>query len=101
MTIRAKTLPDSWLTFNSQSMLGGALVGEKKFAAAETLLLNAYNGLKKREKAIPFQGKIRLVEAVERLVQLYAATGKPNEVKKWQAERARLPEHGPPPREKK
>ena len=39
--------------------------------------------MKRREKTIPQQGKIRLPEAVERLVQLYEATGKKDEAAKW------------------
>ena len=42
--------------------------------------------MKQREKTIPEQGKIRLPEAVERLVQLYEATGKKDEAAKWRKE---------------
>ena len=54
-----------------------------------------------REKAIPAQVKIRLPEAIDRLIDLYTATNKSDEVKKWQAERAKNPELAPLPREKK
>src|SRR5208283_258415 len=37
---------------------------------AEPLLLAGYEGMKQRGKTIPPQGKIRLPEAIERLVQL-------------------------------
>src|SRR5262249_831826 len=77
--IRQKTLPLHWLTFNTQSMLGGALLGQKKYAEAEPLLLAGYQGMKKQEAQIPPQGKVRLTEAVQRLVQLYEATGNPDE----------------------
>ena len=53
LAIRAKTQPDGWLTFNTQSMLGGALLGQKKYAEAEPLLLKGYKGMKQREKTIP------------------------------------------------
>jgi hypothetical protein len=46
----------SWLTFNTQSLLGGALLGQKKYAEAEPLLVKGYEGLKTREKTIPKQG---------------------------------------------
>ncbi len=42
--------------------------------------------MKQREKTIPEQGKIRLAEAVERLVQLYEASGTKDEVAKWRTE---------------
>ena len=48
--------------------------------------MKGYEGMKKQEAKIPAQGKIRLVEAVERLVQLYDATGKPEEAAKWRKE---------------
>jgi hypothetical protein len=86
LAIRAKAQPDSWTTFNTRSMLGGALLGQKKYAEAEPLLLEGYQGMKEREKTIPPIGKDRLPEAVERLIDFYTATNKPDEVKKWRAE---------------
>ncbi len=83
LAIRNKTEPDSWTTFNTQSMLGGALLGLKKYEEAEPLLLAGYDGMKQREAKIPPQGKVRLTEAVERLVQLYEATGRKDEAVKW------------------
>ena len=52
--------------------------------------------MKQREKSIPAQDAIRLPEALDRLIELYTATNKPDEVKKWQAERAKYP--AAPPR---
>jgi hypothetical protein len=100
LTIREKTQPDAWTTFDTQSMLGGALLGQKKYPEAEPLLLKGYEGMKAREKSIPPQGSTRIPEAVDRLIDLYTATNKPDEVKKWQAERAKYPtpkEVAPPP----
>ncbi len=86
LAIRQQTQPDVWSTFNTKSLLGGALLGQQKYADAEPLLLAGYEGLKQREQTIPEQGKIRLPEAVERLVQLYEATGKTDEAAKWRKE---------------
>ncbi len=36
---RTKVMPDDFLTFNTQSILGGALLGQQKFEEAEPLLL--------------------------------------------------------------
>jgi tetratricopeptide (TPR) repeat protein len=96
LAIREKNQPDVWSTFNTKSLTGGALLGQKKYADAEPLLLAGYEGMKQREKTIPEQGKIRLPEAVERLVQLYEATGKTDEAARWQAERAKYPDDAPP-----
>ena len=101
LAIREKTQPDVWSTFNTQSLLGGALLGQKKYAEAEPLLLKGYEGMKQREKTIPPQASTRLPEALDRLIELSTATNKPDEVKKWQAERAKYPAAAPPPGEKK
>ncbi len=101
LAIREKTQTDVWSTFNTKSMLGGSLLGQKKYADAEPLLLAGYEGMKQREAKIPPQGKDRLPEAIERLVQLYEATGKKDDAAKWRLEQAKYPVVAPMPREKK
>ena len=85
LTIREKVQPDAWTTFNAKSMLGAALLGRKKLAEAEPLLLEGYRGMKDREAAIPPQGKARIPEALERLAQLYEAKGNESEAAEWKA----------------
>ena len=91
----------SFLLFLMQPVLGKLLLPEYGGSAGvwtvcllfyQSLLLAGYKGMKQRETAIPEQGKIRLPEALDRLIELYTATDKPDEVQKWQAERARYPE---------
>ncbi len=85
----------------TQQNLGAALLGQKKYADAEPLLLKGYEGMKQREKTIPPQGSTRLPEALDRLIELYTATNKPDEARKWRAERAKYPtppEVAPPPK---
>jgi tetratricopeptide (TPR) repeat protein len=93
LAIRAKQIPDSWLTFNTQSLLGGALLGQKKYAETEPLLLEGYEGMKTREQTIPKQGggELHIPEALNQLIELYTAINKPDEAKKWRAERAKYP----------
>jgi hypothetical protein len=78
-------------------MLGGALLGQKKYAEAEPLLLKGYEGMKAREAKIPKSGgaELRIPEALDRLIELYTATKNPDEVKKWQADRAKHPDAKP------
>ncbi|MBM3982866.1 MAG: serine/threonine protein kinase [Planctomycetes bacterium] len=95
--IRGKSQPEAWNTFNSQSMLGAALLGQKKYADAEPLLVKGYEGLKAREKSMP-QGSTRIPEALDRLIELYTATNKPDEVKKYRDLRAKYPTSAPMPR---
>ncbi len=83
LKIRQAKQPDDWSTFNTQSMLGEALLGQMKYSDAEPLLLQGYEGMKQREDKIPVQGKIRLREALERLVRLYEATDKKDKADVW------------------
>jgi hypothetical protein len=73
-------------------MLGGALLGQKKYAEAEPLLRKGYQGMKQRERTIPPQGISRLPEALDRLIELSMVTKKPDEARKWRAERAKYPQ---------
>jgi len=91
LAIRQKLQPGVWSTFATQSQLGGALLGQKKYAEAEPLLRAGYAGLKEREQAIPVPRRVRLTEAADRLIALYTATEKPEELKEWQSERAKNP----------
>ncbi len=99
LAIREKKQPDAWSTFNIKSMLGGALLGQKKYTDAEPPLVKGYEGMKQREKTIPPQASIRIPEALDRLIEFYTATNKPDEAKKWRVVRAQYPpEPSPPPR---
>jgi hypothetical protein len=86
VTLREKGQPNHWTTFEAQSLLGGALVGQKKYAEAEPLLLKGYEGMKQQEKSIEPRDKRRLKEAVERLVRLYEETDKKDEAARWRRE---------------
>ena len=50
--------------------------------------------MKEREKSILKSGggEKRIPQALDALIELYTVTNKPEEVKKWQAERAKHPE---------
>ena len=71
--------------------------GQLRFAEAEPLLLAGYEGMKTRESTIPTAVKFLVIEAADRLIELYCAMGKPDEVKKWRAERAKYPPPAAPP----
>jgi eukaryotic-like serine/threonine-protein kinase len=81
LAIRAKNAPDLWSTFNAKSMLGGTLLGQKKYADAESLLFAGYDGLRERQAKIPDAGKVRLAEAESRLAELFEATRTKDETK--------------------
>jgi serine/threonine protein kinase/tetratricopeptide (TPR) repeat protein len=89
LAIREKSHPDAWTTFNTRSELGGSLLGQKKYAEAEPLLRSGYEGLKQREQTIRATYKVRLTEALERLVQHYDAWGLKEKADDW---RRKLPD---------
>jgi hypothetical protein len=67
-------------------MLGAVLLGQNKLAEAEPLLVKGYEGMKDRKAAIPPQAEVRISEALERLVELYSALERPDNVIHWLAE---------------
>ena len=83
LAIRDKKQADDWRTFNTRSLLGGSLLGQKKYVDAEPLLLAGYEGMKEREAKIPPLAKDRLTDALQRLVQLYEATGQKDKAEQW------------------
>ncbi len=83
LALREKQIPDDWRGFNAKSMLGGSLLGRKKYAGAEPLLLSGYQGMKQRENTIPVESKPRLKEALQRLVQLYESINRLDQAAEW------------------
>jgi hypothetical protein len=85
LAIREAKTPEVWATFNTRSMLGGSLLGQKRYAEAEPLVVSGYEGMKAREATILPGAKARLAEARDRGVGLYEAWGKPGEAAAWKA----------------
>jgi len=78
-----KQSPDEWSSFHARSLLGASLLGQKKFAEAEPLLLAGYEGLRSRAEKLPPEDKPLLKEAVQRVIKLYEAAGKPAQAADW------------------
>jgi eukaryotic-like serine/threonine-protein kinase len=78
-----KNRPDDWQRFRAESLLGESLAGEKKYAEAEPLLLEGYQGMlvRKDRMAVPDQYHLEL--AHRWLIQLYQAWGKPEKAAQW------------------
>jgi serine/threonine protein kinase/DNA-binding SARP family transcriptional activator len=91
LVIREKQQPDDWMTFNTKSLLGGALASQHKYAEAEPLLLAGYEGMDGRAATIPPQNQPRLTAARERLIQLYDAWGKTDGAALWRKKRELWP----------
>lgn len=90
LTLQEKSQPNRWTTYYSASMLGDSLFAQKKFQEAEPWLLKGAQGLLSQIRTIPPQRTDRLSAAIDRILQFYTETNKPDEVKKWQAEKAKL-----------
>jgi len=85
-----------WQIACVKSMLGEALLGQKKPVEAEPFVVAGYEGLKLDEKAIPEAvRRERMTEAIQRLIDLATAMNNPDDVKKWQAEQAKYPAQKP------
>jgi tetratricopeptide (TPR) repeat protein len=74
LELRRKHEAQLWSTYNVMSLVGASLAGQKKFKEAEPLLREGYQGMKEREASIPPQARVRLTEALQRLVKLYEDT---------------------------
>ncbi len=86
-----KNAPDHWERFQCQSLLGAAMAGQKKFAAAEPVLLAGYQGMLERKTRIPALEWSSLRWAGESLVELYRAWGKPAKTAEWRQKIAAAP----------
>jgi serine/threonine protein kinase/tetratricopeptide (TPR) repeat protein len=93
LAIRQRKSPNDWRTFETQSLLGDSLLGQKKWTEAEPLLLAGYEGMKAREARISAPLKNRLREAGSRIVRLYESWGKQDTADQWKKRLA--PEVGP------
>ena len=95
LAILEKTQPESWETFQARSLLGEALLEQRKFAEAEPVLLRGYEGLKAREGQIPpLYVRCRLTEAAGRVTRLYEAWGQSSKADEWRAKQGSPDSHG-------
>src|SRR5262252_5321123 len=72
-----KKQPDDWRRFHAESLLGASLAGQEKYAEAEPLLLEGYQGMAERKDQIGVPDWYHLDRAREWIIQLYQAWGKP------------------------
>jgi hypothetical protein len=78
-----KKQPDDWQRFRAESLLGASLAGHHKYAEAEPLLLDGYQGMAVRKDRMGVPDRYHLDRAREWIVQLYEAWGKPAKVAEW------------------
>jgi hypothetical protein len=71
LDIRERRMPDSFLTCNARSLLGGSLLGQGRFAEAETLLLAGYECMLERTLSNPADCMFCVEDTLKRLLALY------------------------------
>ena len=74
--------PDNWQRFRAETLLGASLAGQKKYADAEPLLLEGYQGMLQRKDSMGDSNDY-LDSAREWLVKLYKNWGKPDKADHW------------------
>ena len=79
------------------SVLGAAFLGQKRYDEAERLLGAGYEGMARRADKIPLRDRVRVREALDRLVAFAEATNRVDDARAWKAERARWPANPPRP----
>jgi eukaryotic-like serine/threonine-protein kinase len=84
LAILEKAVPDGWQPFQVKSLLGVALLGQRNYPDAESLLLEGYEGLNARKTTLPPRLTSYLSEAGARIVLLYDSWGKPEKAALWQ-----------------
>jgi serine/threonine protein kinase len=87
LAIRAKQRTDDWSKFDTTSILGASLAGQKKYAEAEPLLIDGYEGLSAHAAEIPAKMRGRVTEARDRLIRLYDDWGKKDQAEAWRRKR--------------
>jgi non-specific serine/threonine protein kinase/serine/threonine-protein kinase len=83
---------DNYRRFYWMSVLGAALLGQKKHEDAEPLLLQGYEGMKQLESRCHAPDRRLLTDAGQRVVRYYEETNQPEKARQWR-ERL-LEDHG-------
>ena len=78
-----KDKPQQLGVFDIQIRLGECLEELREYAEAEPLLLSGYKGLKEHEDKMSARDEAYLRRALQALVRLYQATGKPDQAAEW------------------
>jgi len=83
---RLKDAVPAWQVASARSLLGAALLGQRKYAEAEPLLLAGAQGLSREQQAMPPAARSNVAASIQRLVDLYEATGRTDEAARWRKE---------------
>jgi hypothetical protein len=70
--------------------LGQALAGQEKFAEAEPEVIEGFSTLMANRKTLRGDTTLMVREALEAVVQVYRAAGKPEQAAEWEKKRGEL-----------
>ncbi len=88
---RELSSPGTLKTAYTSSLLGAALLGQKKYAEAASRLLKGYDGISKAaDKVPPGVRQERLIATAERLVQVYDGWDKNDDANEWRKKLLKL-----------
>jgi tetratricopeptide (TPR) repeat protein/tRNA A-37 threonylcarbamoyl transferase component Bud32 len=85
LAIQEKANPDDWSRYDAMSLLGWAILGQGRYAAAEPLVVDGYQGMKAREARVAAFERSRLREAALRVVRLYESWGRRGQADAWKS----------------
>jgi tetratricopeptide (TPR) repeat protein len=88
-TVNVRERPGGWKAGWAKSLLGGALLGKRRYSDAEQVLVAGCEAIRREEKSLPAHFRPRVGEVVGWLVRLYDESDRPGEAAKWRAERAK------------
>ena len=88
LALRERLEPEAWTTFNTQAMLGGALLQLDRAGEAEPWLVSGYEGMLARRGVDTVALDLRLTQTLERLVQVYEQLDRPEDLAVWRAKQA-------------
>jgi eukaryotic-like serine/threonine-protein kinase len=80
-----KNRPDDWPRFRIESLLGASLSGQKRYAEAEPLLLEGYQGMVVRKARIGAPDWHHVDRSREWIIRLYQSWEKPDRAAEWRS----------------
>lgn len=95
LALYEKHAPKDVLRYDTQSLLGAALAGQKNFPDAEPHLLDSYHALAALEPDLRTSQRALVTAALGRIVHFYDASGQPEKAVPW---RQKLLERQQPPK---
>jgi tetratricopeptide (TPR) repeat protein len=81
LTFMERDLPDDWSRFHGTSLVGGALMGQQRYAEAEPFLMEGYQGMKQRESMINAGFQHWFNKAGDQLARFYEVTNQPEKAR--------------------